>query len=156
MWNVDKTGLRLGHHQSEQVVFNRGQGSSIASASSNAQWVTSLECISAAGVAITPLVIHQGKDALQPQESWFPPAEDCPNRWWGFSAKGWITNSYFVEWLTMIFDLETKQQGLDKTRALFIDGHRSHTTGTLQFEAHKRDILLIHLLSHSSHLIQPL
>lgn len=58
--------------------------------------------------------------------------------------------------MTKIFDPETKQQAAGKTRALFIDGHTSHTTGTLQLEAQKRDILLIHLLSHSSHLIQPL
>jgi len=94
-WNGDEIGSRHNHHQSETAVFDKLQGVPLSVTSSKTKWTTVMECVSATGRAIRPLVLHQGKRPLQPLDSWFPPTLDCPDWWYGFTEKGRISKLTF-------------------------------------------------------------
>ena len=115
--------------------------------------MTSVECISADGRALTPLVIHRGKLPNKPYDIWFPPSAECPDFHWGFSKKGWTSDEYGVKWLTENFIPQTDSQG--EWRALFLDGHGSHCTGEFLYECLTNAIVPIFLIPHTSHLMQP-
>ena len=118
-----------------------------------------LKAISALGNAIKPLIIHRGKLYLTPFDSWFPPSDECPHWFWGFTEKGWTNNEYALEWLKRVFipQLRRGRSEFDTSywRLLILDGHGSHTTGEFIFECLINQVLLIYLLPHTSHLCQP-
>jgi len=111
MWNADEIGARMNHHESEECIWNRQGPPPISVTSGNTQWTSVLECISAAGIYIRPLVVHQGTQPSQPYDHWFPPVPECPNFHWGFSKKGWVTNEYGAKWFEDIFLPETRREG---------------------------------------------
>jgi hypothetical protein len=143
----------MGHSQHENVVFNYRLGQPKSLTTGQTAWVSSLECISATGRAITPLVIHRGELPNKPLDHWFPPSQECPNWFYGFTTKGWTNNDYGLAWLTEIFLPKTYHQG--NWRILVLDGHGSHITGEFQYECLINQVILIYLLPHSSHLLQP-
>jgi hypothetical protein len=61
-----------------------------------------VECISALGVALDPLVIFKVKSI---QEQWFKKdfLIKYPNWYITFSENGWISNDIAIEWLEKIF-----------------------------------------------------
>lgn len=124
-------------------------------ASGNTQWTSIMECVSATGRYIKPLVVHQGTAPSQPFDHWFPPTQDCPNFYWGFSKKGWVTSEYGAKWFSEIFLPETKREGM-KWRVLYIDAVQSHYTGEMQYEALQHQVKIIWLLPHTLHILQPL
>jgi DDE superfamily endonuclease/Tc5 transposase DNA-binding domain len=153
IWNMDEIGFQMGHHQKNLVVFDRRSGPPKAITSGTTAWVSSLECISAAGQYLMPLVIHRGTNPTQPLDHWFPPCEECPNWTYGFSGKGWTNNDYAVSWLRQIF-IPATQNG-SNWRLLVVDGHGSHTTAAFQLECLRNQVVFIYLLAHTSHLMQP-
>jgi hypothetical protein len=159
IWNIDEIGYQMGHSQKEQVVFSRATGPPISIASSTTGWVSVLECISASGESLMPLVIHRGKSFNKPLDSWFPTSKDCPNWRFGFTEKGWTSNEYSLEWLTQIFLPNTRRgRPLSDTsfwRLLILDGHRSHATGEFIYEYLTNQVSVAYLLPHTSHLYQP-
>jgi hypothetical protein len=153
VWNMDEIGFQMGHHQKGNVVFDRRTGPPKALASGTSAWVSSLECISADGRHLAPLVIHQGTNPNQPLDYWFPPCEECPNWIYGFTAKGWTNNDYSLEWLRQIFIPSTRRG--PNWRLLLIDGHGSHLTADFQWECLTNQVVFAYLLAHTSHLCQP-
>ncbi|TLD13632.1 uncharacterized protein PgNI_02753 [Pyricularia grisea] len=63
----------------------------------NRGWTTFIECISATGQNLPPLVIFKGKSV---QQQWFPTNITC-YRGWKFTAteNGWTDNLTALEWL---------------------------------------------------------
>lgn len=153
VWNMDEIGFRHNHHQSEHACFDRRSGLPISIRQGNTSWTSSIECINAAGAALPPLVIHQGEVPEEPLNSWFPPTEQLPNFVWGFTPKGWTSNDYGNKWFEDVFLPATKT---DKPRLLYMDGHSSHITGEIQALAFENNVYVVWILSHCSHLIQPL
>ena len=45
IWNMDEIGFQMGHHQKQNVVFDRRTGPPKALTSATSAWVSSLECI---------------------------------------------------------------------------------------------------------------
>lgn len=157
VWNMDEVGARRNYHQSEHSVFDRRQGPPIVAKGGSTDWTTSLECINAAGGFLRPLVIHRGTAPQTPLNYWFPASETLPNWHWGFTESGWTTEAYTERWFEDIFLPESAREGREgKTRVLYLDGHSSHITGNIQWLAHQNNVILIWILPHSSHLIQPL
>ena len=153
IYNLDEIGFQMGHSQHENVVFNYRLGQPKSLTTGQTAWVSSLECISATGHAITPLVIHRGTVSNAPFDHWFPPSYECPNWFYGFTKKGWTSNEYSLGWLTEVFLPKTYNGG--NWRLLLLDGHGSHITGEFQYECLVNQVILIYLLPHSSHLLQP-
>lgn len=116
-------------------------------------WTTILECISAAGRALTPLVIFKGKDL---QQQWFPEELQFLDNWhFTTSPKGWTNDEIALQWLQQVFIPQTKPEK-PSLRLLIVDGHGSHQTDDFMFECYTNSIYLLFLPSHASHVLQPL
>ena len=65
-------------------------------------WTSMIECISAVGVALHPLIIFKAKSI---QEQWFKRQflEQYPDWHVIFSENGWTSNSIAVKWLEKVF-----------------------------------------------------
>ncbi|KZL85302.1 transposase, partial [Colletotrichum incanum] len=126
-------GLVLG--SSEVKAIQRKQPGSRA-------WVSMIECISADGRALPPLVIYKGK----PYTSWaFTAAEN-----------GWTTDKTAVTWLEEVFIPQTAPSQSSEARLLILDGHSSHTTTDFMWLCYINNIYLLFLPPHTSHVLQPL
>ena len=63
-------------------------------------WMTILECISANGRLLSPLVTFEGKTV---QQQWFPVDIDFLDTWYlTVSEKGWTNDNYVLVWLKNI------------------------------------------------------
>ena len=122
----------------------------------NREWITTIACICADGTSLSPGLIYQATSG-NIQDTWlqdFDPMEhQC---FFASSPSGWTNEDLGYQWLTQIFDKETKEKARRKWRLLILDGHGSHIN--MRFinycDAHK--ILLAIYPPHSTHTLQPL
>jgi 4-hydroxybenzoate polyprenyltransferase len=117
-------------------------------------WTSFLECISATGKSLLPLIIFKG---LSIQQQWFPiTLEDHDD--WQFTAtkKGWIEERIAIEWLRKVFLPQTAPEDPSDWRLLVIDGHHTHTTVDFMWECLSNKIYILFLPAHTSHILQPL
>ncbi|OLN80947.1 Tigger transposable element-derived protein 2, partial [Colletotrichum chlorophyti] len=120
-------------------------------------WTSIIECISATGAALPPLVMFKGKSL---QQQWFPLDLD-PFASWEFTSteNGWTTDPTAVEWLKKVFIPQTCQTGQkehQRTKLLILDGHGSHETAEFMHLCLQNQIHLLYLPPHTSHVLQPL
>jgi hypothetical protein len=150
-YNFDETGFMMGICSTSKVITSSDRcGKAITIQPGNRNWVTAIECISAAGWVLPPMVILQGKVH---QSSWYT---DISQDWViAVSDNGWTTNELGVQWLKH-FNAHTEHRVKGVYRLLIVDGHASHATP--EFEQYCKDNKIISLCmpAHSSHLLQPL
>jgi DDE superfamily endonuclease len=108
------------------------------------------------GRALSPLVIHRGTLAHAPLDAWFPPSDECPDWYYGFTKKGWTDNDYALAWLTEVFLPQTRQD--DEWCLLFsrrprVPFERANSSGNIS--AIKSFSFTFSLLPHFTHLTQP-
>ncbi|RAL67200.1 hypothetical protein DID88_007977 [Monilinia fructigena] len=116
------------------------------------EWITAFECVNAAGKALSPMVIFKAQNT---NSAWIP--KDTPQSWqFSTSTNGWTSNSHGLEWLKRVFEPESKKVSGDRPRLLIMDGHSSHITGSFIAFCIEKDIDLLILPPHCSHLLQPL
>jgi len=117
-------------------------------------WTSFIECISAAGVALKPLIIWKGKTC---QEQHYP-KDLGPFEGWKFTYtdRGWTNNAIALEWLLKIFIPSTQPENPSDFRLLVVDGHGSHTTDEYMWNCFINKIYLLYLPPHCSHVVQPL
>ncbi|RAL58500.1 hypothetical protein DID88_004004 [Monilinia fructigena] len=136
MYNMDETGFGVGTTQSTRII----------------KWITAFECVNAAGKALSPMVIFKAQNT---NSAWIP--KDTPQSWqFSTSTNGWTSNSHGLEWLKRVFEPESKKVSGDRPRLLIMDGHSSHITGSFIAFCIEKDIDLLILPPHCSHLLQPL
>ncbi|KYG41377.1 hypothetical protein M433DRAFT_159111 [Acidomyces richmondensis BFW] len=58
---MDECGVAIGTSQSSRVLVNVREDSSWKMISGRQEWIAAIECISAAGIAIPPLIIFKAK-----------------------------------------------------------------------------------------------
>ncbi|KIN07009.1 hypothetical protein OIDMADRAFT_46918 [Oidiodendron maius Zn] len=89
-------------------------------------WTSFIECISAIGRSLDPLVIFKGKSV---QQQWFKTTLD-EFKGWKFTSteNGWTIDDTALEWLQKVFILQTALHDLSEARLLVLDGHGSHET----------------------------
>jgi len=71
------------------------------------------------------------------------------------SNSRWTSNNHAYKWLTTLFKPEMRQNDR-KRRLLLLDRHRSHLTARFIAFCLNKNIDLICLLLHTSHILQPL
>ena len=123
------------------------------------EWVTSIECVSAAGTALPPLIIYKGTGTMN--ASWLPDPVDTAGWAWTSSNTGWTNNTLGFDWLTEVFEPQTRPPPLTPPapptrRLLIIDGHGSHMQARFAAFCMRNAIDLMVLPAHSSHITQPL
>jgi hypothetical protein len=72
IWNMDETGTQLGASIATKVLGDARKKSTLVKKPNETEWVSVVECISAAGRLIKPLIIFKGKSV---QLQWFNSSE---------------------------------------------------------------------------------
>jgi hypothetical protein len=75
--NMDEKGFQRGQSVSDYCVFDVKQGPPILPSTGNTKWVTVIECVSATGKSLKPMVILMGQE---PETGWFPPSDTLPTK----------------------------------------------------------------------------
>lgn len=111
-----------------------------------------IECISAASVAILPLIIFKAKDTSTAQV----PINTPLGQYFLTSNSGWTLNSHAYKWLTTVFKPLTKPADATQRQLLIMDRHRSHITVNVIAHCMEYVIDLLILPPHTLHMLQPL
>jgi hypothetical protein len=95
-------------------------------------WTSFIECISATGQSLHPLVIFKGKSV---QQQWFE-TKLHEFKGWQFTAieNGWTTDNTALEWLQKVFIPQTAPRDPSEAQLLVLDGHGSHETTELMWK----------------------
>jgi hypothetical protein len=71
------------------------------------------------------------------------------------SPNGWTDNQIAVEWLKTTFEPKTRESKMGRYRLLILDGHVSHCSIEFILYAVMHDVIIICLLPHTTHKLQP-
>ena len=112
--------------------------------------VTAIECISADGRYLNPMIIWP---ASTHRSNWT--AYPTPGWHFACSGSGYTDYKISLEWLKRIFDPETKERADGKPRVLICDGFGTHETLEILEYCFTNNIILCCLPSHTSHKLQP-
>src|SRR5690606_10068265 len=153
-YNMDETGILEGQGSNGLVLGSTESRNLQKRQSGSRAWTTLLECVSATGSAIPPLVIYKGRSV---QQQWFP-LDLRPYTDWKFHSteNGWTDNETAVYWLKEIFIPATQASDLAAARLLILDGHKSHESTEFMYLCYTHNIHLLYLPPHTSHVLQPL
>ena len=153
-WNMDEAGIMEGQGGNGLVVGSAQKRFIQKKQPGSKAWTSFIECISATGVALLPLVMFKGKSV---QQQWFPTALR-EFKGWKFTAteNGWTSNATALEWLQKVFIPQTAPRDPSEARLLILDGHGSHETTEFMWECYSNNIHLLFLPPHTSHVLQPL
>ena len=155
-YNVDEIGTMIGLGDNPMVIGPAAVRKIVTMDPGNREWVTIIECISAAGRVLPPLVIFKGADV---QQQWFQQQIDQEDFFdWLFTAspKGWTNNSIALRWLKEIFIPQTAPADPMNWRHLILDGHGSHVDEPFMLACLEAKIWLDFLPTHTSQVLQPL
>jgi DDE superfamily endonuclease len=149
IYNIDETGFILGDGEKRYVIIDRRLGASQIAKGKKGEFLTVIECVSATGTSIPPMVIYKGEYL---QGHWFD--SNAPRDWMvATSSKGWTSNALGLKWLQDHFEPATRTNGY---RFLILDGHGSHIAPEFQDFCEQYRIVLLCLPAHTSHMLQPL
>lgn len=151
IYNFDETGFMMGKILSQMVITgSEGYGKKKRIQPGNREWVTVIQGVGALGRRLPPFVVFAGKVLIN---VWF---EDLPRDWvLEVSPNGWTNNQLGLAWLDH-FEKHTRRHTVGGYRLLIIDGHESHCSIDFQDRCKERNIILLCMPAHSSHLLQPL
>ena len=150
VYNMDETGVMLCMLGSIQVLVSKDDPRDYRGVGVKRTMVTAIECISANGRSLLPMIIWP---ATTHRSNWttFP----TPGWHYACSESGYTDSKISLEWLKRVFDPQTKAQANGKPRVLICDGFGTHETlEALEF-CFENNIILCRLPSHTSHKLQP-
>ena len=155
IWNMDETGLRVGVGREQWVIVPTGQEQgcfqNLIGSTGDTEHVSVVECISAGGEVIAPLIIIKG---VVIQAHWFADIQDGDIAI-GVSKSGYANDIISFQWLQYWNRLsKRRQQGI--YRLLIMDRYESHLTIQFVQYCEIEKIILLHLPPHSTHFLQPL
>ena len=153
-YNFDETGFMMGviHGTGMVVTSSERKGRAKKLQPGNREWVTAIECVSADGFVVPPMLVVQGKVHLA---SWYTDS-GLPGHWpIRTSASGWTDNTTGMEWIKH-FDKYTEGRRKGVWRMLVLDGHESHISIAFEAYCKEKNIVTLCLPAHSSHITQPL
>jgi hypothetical protein len=112
IYNMDESGFAVGESQSSRALINIREGSNWKVVSGRQEWITAIECISAAGNLLPPLIIFKAKYT---NTAWIP--MHTPPCWrFSTSNSGWTSDSHGYEWLTTVFEPSTRPENAEARR----------------------------------------
>jgi hypothetical protein len=154
IYNMDETGIMLGIQNRMRCVVDINVKNRIRKSSQTRESATIIECISASGMVLSPMVIIAAKTH---RNEWYPEAEPGPGQWhYAKSPNGYTDNELGLEWLEQVFEPQTRERAAGRWRLLICDGHGSYETADFLTFCFTHRIYLLRLPPHTSHLTQPL
>ena len=152
IWNMDESGFGVGEEQVMKVLVYLDIKQKEKVIGGKQEWVTDIECISAAGEALPPLLIFKGESI---NTRWIN--ERSPEGWFfATSRNGWTSNDLGFAWLKNVFEPFTREKAAGRRRLLIADGHGSHIQGKFIAHCMENGIDLLIMPPHCSHILQPL
>lgn len=160
IYNMDEKGFMIGISTKEKRIFSRRKyelgGYKQFVQDGNREWITTLACICANGMALSPALIYMAKSG-NIQDSWLQDFDPSEQRcFFAASESGWTNHELGYRWLVDVFDKETRSQASRGWRLLILDGHGSHVNMKFIEYCDKNRILLAIFPAHSTHTLQPL
>jgi hypothetical protein len=150
VYNMDETGVMLSMLGSLKVLVGRDDLRAYRGAGVKRTMVTSIECISADGRSLHPLIIWP---AATLRSTW----TTYPTPGWHFacSQSGYTDSKISFDWLRLVFDPQTKIRAAGKPRLLICDGFGTHESLEILKYCFENNIILCRIPSHTSHKLQP-
>ena len=150
VYNMDETGVMLSMLGSVKVLIGKNDLRDYRGAGVKRTMVTTIECISGDGSSLLPLIIwpastHRSNWTTYPTPGWH----------YAHSENGYNDSKISLEWLTRVFDPQTKGPANQRPRVLICDGFGTHETLEILEFCFANNILLCRLPSHTSHKLQP-
>ncbi|KAI7081406.1 hypothetical protein KC356_g9134 [Hortaea werneckii] len=147
---MDETGVMLSMLGCVRVVAGRNDLRDYRGARVERTTVTAVECIGADGRYLHPMVIWP---AVTHRSNWttFP----TPGWHYACTESGYTDSGINLEWLTHVFDPQTKARANGKPRVLICDGASAHEALEFMKFCFANSIILCRLPSHTSHNLQP-
>lgn len=150
VYNKDETGVMLSKLSSVKVLISKENQQGYRGACVKRTTVTAIECVSAGGKCLDPMIIWPASTHRANWTTHFTPG------WHYVYSDGGYTDSYLsLQWLKLVFDPQTKERANQKPRVLICDGFGTHETLEILEFCFKNDILLCRIPSHTSHKLQP-
>jgi hypothetical protein len=151
---MDKTGIQLGIQHTGACIVDRNVYNRVRKSTQNRENATIIECISASGRVLAPMIILGVKTH---RAEWHSEEKRGAAPWhYATSANGYTDNALGLEWLEKVFHRQTVAAAAGRWRYLICDGHASHETPDFLSFAFMHKIYLLRLPAHISHLTQPL
>jgi hypothetical protein len=146
VYNIDETGIMLYMLGSVKVLISKNDPRDYRGAGVKRTIVTAIECISADGRSLLPMIIWP---AVTHRSNWtiFPTL-----RWHYICSESRYTDSKIsFEWLKRVFDPQIKGRANQKPRVLIYDGFKTHESLEILEFCLENNIILCRLPSHTSH-----
>lgn len=150
LYNMDETGVMLSMLGSAKVLVGKDDRQGSRGAGVKRTMVTAIECISADGRALLPLIIWP---ASTHRSNWT--TYETPGWHYAHSENGYNDSKISLEWLTRVFEPQTREKANGKPRVLICDGFGTHETLEVLEFCFANNIILCRLPSHTSHKLQP-
>ena len=150
VYNMDETGVLLSVLNSLKVLVGRDDLRKHRAVAVKRSLVTAVECISADGRCLTPLIIWP---AATHRSSWT--SHPTPGWHYACSQTGYMNTEINLYWICNVFNPQTRVRAGGKPRILISDGFGSHKSLELMKFCYENRIILCRLPSHTSHKLQP-
>jgi hypothetical protein len=150
VYNMDETGILLSVMNSLKVLVSSKDLRKYRGAAVKRTLITAIECISADGRHLGPLIIWP---AASHRSNW---TTHLPQGWhFACQKKGYTDTQISLHWLRHVFNPQTQARANGKPRILISDGFGTHESSELLRFAFENNIRLLRLGSHTSHKTQP-
>ena len=125
-YNMDEAGIMEGMGDNGLVVGSVHKRFIQKKHPGSKAWTSFIECISATGRSLRPLVIFKGKSV---QQQWFKTTLNEFEGWKFTSTENsWTTDDTALEWLQKVFIPQIVPLDPSEARLLVLDSYRSYET----------------------------
>ena len=152
LYNMDETGFRIGCGKANTVVTMESRRKLVITDADNRDYISSIECISAGGFALSFFLICAGVWVL---EKWCLENALSNDTAITTSETGYFNDEIAMDWLRH-FDTHINARRKGAWRMLVMDGYGSHMTTEFLDYAEAHNIRLFTFPPHTTHLTQPL
>jgi hypothetical protein len=146
MYNMDEMGVLLSVLNSLKVLVNKDDLRKHRGTTVKRMLVTAIECISADGRSLCPLIIWP---ATTLRSLWTTHA--TPGWHFACSKTGYTNTDLSLYWVRHVFDPQTRDRAAGQPRLLICDGFGTHESLELLEFCFANRIILCRLPSHTSH-----
>lgn len=150
VYNMDKTGVLWSVLGSSKYLISSDIVKDHRGAGVRRILIAGVECVSADGRSLPPLIIFPGA-ALR--SNWV--CHDAPDWHFACSKKGYMNSSINLEWMSKVFEPQTRARANGRPRVLINDGFGTHESLEELTFCFEHNIVMCRLPSHTSHKLQP-
>lgn len=162
MYNMDEKGFLIGFLSKAKRIFTKDWFESnnlIGNIQDGSrEWITLVATLCADGSSLPPALIYMAKSG-DIQDAWVQDLDHTVHQaYFASSPSGWTNDNLGFEWLTKVFDRETKSKARQSRdwRLLIVDGHGSHINMRFLDWCLDHHIMVAVYPPHSTHRLQPL